>query len=323
MARPKAKRVDRVKRAPRPMQSKAEQSKAEQSSVPELLSPPSDPTAQELTVAVDLIAPAEYNRDVGDVSDLAESIASLGLIEPIVVRRQNEPRAKLPSKPYVIIDGERRWLAHKKLGWATIQVVVRDMGLLAQIAANVVRKNVRPSELAESLYRAKELPRTDGKEGTLSGKEIAASVGLSEGYVNNLIRAKRQLHPEIWDMFSKLGAGSSGAETQIFIAASSLATLEEQRAFVLRPKGGGSKPAQTATSSEASEAGDSVDSTTEEAKAPPTPKKKSFIFTPESLTHTLQEAPKNSLAWIFARWLMGEIDTLPAVFFQSSPRGKR
>ena len=60
-------------------------------------------------------------RDVGkDIDELAASIAKVGLLEPIVVAPGSAPGK------FEIITGQRRFLAHKKLGAETIMAAVLD-----------------------------------------------------------------------------------------------------------------------------------------------------------------------------------------------------
>jgi ParB/RepB/Spo0J family partition protein len=65
-----------------------------------------------------------YRRDLGDVSGLADSIAELGLLHPIVIRADGR-----------LIAGERRLAACKSLGWEQVPVTIID---LAQIRARRV-----------------------------------------------------------------------------------------------------------------------------------------------------------------------------------------
>lgn len=70
------------------------------------------------------ITPNDYNRTIfeeslqaASIADLAENIKLRGLRYPIVVTKTGK----------VIIDGERRFLAAKKLGWTTIEVIEEDI----------------------------------------------------------------------------------------------------------------------------------------------------------------------------------------------------
>lgn len=101
------------------------------------------------------------------LSELAESIREVGLMQPIVVRRV--------ESTYQIVAGERRWRAHKILGLEQIKTVVincadQDMIVLA-LVENLDRDDLTDYEVAISLRRSEsEFP---------SRKRLAEAVGLS------------------------------------------------------------------------------------------------------------------------------------------------
>jgi ParB family chromosome partitioning protein len=101
------------------------------------------------------------------LSELAESIREVGLMQPIVVRRV--------ESGYQIVAGERRWRAHKILGAEQIKTVViecsdQDMIVLA-LVENMDRDDLTDYEVAISLRRSEsEFP---------SRKRLAEAVGLS------------------------------------------------------------------------------------------------------------------------------------------------
>ncbi len=88
--------------------------------------------------------------DQGAVQDLADSIAELGLINPITV-----------DQDYTLIAGLHRLEAAKQLGWRSIECTVSGLeGLQAELAEldeNFVRKNLSDNEFRELLLRRKEL----------------------------------------------------------------------------------------------------------------------------------------------------------------------
>src|SRR5437868_2885236 len=83
-----------------------------------------------------------HRRDLGDVGPLAESIAAIGLLHPLVV----SPAGQL-------IAGERRLAAVKRLGWETVPVsIAYDLDdalrlLIAERDENTQRKPFNPSEM--------------------------------------------------------------------------------------------------------------------------------------------------------------------------------
>lgn len=141
-------------------------------------------TPAKVFVLIDSIRVVDRHRkDVGDVSELAASIADVGLLHPIVLT----PDSRL-------IAGQRRLEACRQLGWTEVPVhfveTTDDAAALlrAERDENVCRKDMLPSEkasLGEALYaieeqRAKERQREHG--GTApgrNGKDTSSSLGGS------------------------------------------------------------------------------------------------------------------------------------------------
>ncbi|TSC66545.1 MAG: Uncharacterized protein CEO21_152 [Microgenomates group bacterium Gr01-1014_80] len=111
------------------------------------------------------------------LSELAESIRSHGILEPLVV-------AKTPAG-YQIVAGERRWRAGKLAGLVRIPVVIREttpQGMLEMaIVENVQRVDLNPLERAQAYKRLMD-------EFGLGTNEIAGRVGKSPSYISNTIR---------------------------------------------------------------------------------------------------------------------------------------
>lgn len=82
--------------------------------------------------------------DPEHIAELAESIASVGQLQPILVRPVNSR--------YEIIYGHCRYLAHKRLGRETIICTVRDLSdldtSLMRATENIARKDISPVEEA-------------------------------------------------------------------------------------------------------------------------------------------------------------------------------
>ena len=89
--------------------------------------------------------------DAEGLSQLAESIAAHGLIQPIVVRSSGS------DGYYQIVAGERRWRASKMAGLIEVPVIIMEMDdkKAAQIALieNIQRENLNPMEEAAA-FRA-------------------------------------------------------------------------------------------------------------------------------------------------------------------------
>lgn len=86
-----------------------------------------------------ILVGSRVRRDLGDLQALAESIALVGLLHPIVIDSQHR-----------LVAGQRRLEAVKILGWETIPVTVIDLDSIAagELIENSCRKDFLPSEIA-------------------------------------------------------------------------------------------------------------------------------------------------------------------------------
>jgi ParB family chromosome partitioning protein len=150
--------------------------------------------------------------DPDALAQLAASIKSLGIIEPLVVRpvvnAQDGKPAGTPVAHYVIIAGERRWRAARKAGLAAVPAVIRrndgEQTHLLQLAENMEREALRPLEVAESYHRwlqpsANPVTHVDAA-GKMTTKpqykrtqaELAKALGKTEAHVSQML-ALREL----------------------------------------------------------------------------------------------------------------------------------
>lgn len=86
-------------------------------------------------------------QDLGNIDELAQSIAAVGLLHPVVV-----------TADYVLIAGDRRLAAVKQLGWAEVPVTVVDIttaadALRAEADENTCRKGLTPFEASLARQR--------------------------------------------------------------------------------------------------------------------------------------------------------------------------
>jgi ParB family chromosome partitioning protein len=118
------------------------------------------------------------------LGELAASIKSHGIIQPIVVRRRPLQGAGGPQQ-YEIIAGERRWRAAQKAGLKSVPVVVSDAApedtLTLALVENLQREDLNPIEEAEAFHRLH-----DGLG--YSHQEIADAVGKDRTTVANALR---------------------------------------------------------------------------------------------------------------------------------------
>ena len=120
--------------------------------------------------------------DEGSLYELAESIKSQGIMQPILVRplQDGENLGK-----YEIIAGERRFRAAKLAGLSEVPVLVRDVPDQAAAAMalieNMQREDLNPLEEAQGLQRLI-------KEFGLTHEDAAQAVGRSRSAASNLLR---------------------------------------------------------------------------------------------------------------------------------------
>jgi ParB family chromosome partitioning protein len=121
--------------------------------------------------------PRREIRDEG-IQELAASIRSQGVMQPIVLRRR-------AVGGYEIIAGERRWRAAQLAGLDRIPAVVKevsdDRAVAMALIENIQREDLNPLEEALALQRLIE-------EFRLTQQQVADSVGKSRVAVTNLLR---------------------------------------------------------------------------------------------------------------------------------------
>ena len=126
------------------------------------------------TLPIDSIVPAEDNlrRRVGDVRDLAASIAAVGVVEPLVVSPDGEGR-------YRIVAGHRRHAAALKAGLAELPCAVRTLTdaerVEIMLVENLQRSDLSPIEEAAGYFRL--------VEHGLTQRELATRIGRSARHV--------------------------------------------------------------------------------------------------------------------------------------------
>jgi ParB family chromosome partitioning protein len=142
---------------------------------------PAAPAERSLDVDIDLLRPNQFQprttMDDGRLDELAASIKSHGIIQPIVVRRDGQS--------YEIVAGERRWRASQRAGLLKVPVVVRDIPderlLAAALIENIQRADLNPLEEALAYRRL-----TDDLH--LTQEQIAESVGKDRSSIANYLR---------------------------------------------------------------------------------------------------------------------------------------
>ena len=137
----------------------------------------------ELTdLAIGQLQPGVYQprKDMAPeaLEELAASIQSQGIIQPIVVRQ-------VESGQFEIIAGERRWRAARQAGLKRVPCLVKKVEDRAAIAMalieNIQREDLNVIEEAQALERLQD-------EFTLTHQQVAEVIGKSRTTVSNLLR---------------------------------------------------------------------------------------------------------------------------------------
>ena len=117
------------------------------------------------------------NFDEESIEELANSIKEYGVIQPIIVSKQDDY--------YQIVAGERRWRASKKAGLAEIPAIIRnyDKQKNSEIALieNIQRQDLNPIEKAAAI---RELLDTYN----LTQQQLADKLGISRSTLANSVR---------------------------------------------------------------------------------------------------------------------------------------
>ena len=133
-------------------------------------------------VSVELIDPNPFQprRRLNEESlnELADSIRSSGVVQPVVLRPG-------PNGRFQLVAGERRWLASKRAGKTSIPAVLRqisnEQAMEITIIENLQREDLNPMEQARAFERL-------SREFGLTQEQIAARTGKDRASIANFIR---------------------------------------------------------------------------------------------------------------------------------------
>jgi ParB family chromosome partitioning protein len=159
---------------------------------PAVLAEKKDETAFEsiFHIEIDKIKPnpdqPRRHFDEAALRDLANSIREFGIIQPLVVTKIEKETQNGVEVEYLLIAGERRYLASKMLGLPVVPAIVRNIGLERErlelaVIENIQRENLNPIETARAFQRLQE-------EFRMTQREIAAKLGKSREVVANTMR---------------------------------------------------------------------------------------------------------------------------------------
>ena len=140
------------------------------------------------TIETARIRPGRYQprtrMDEQALAELAQSIRSQGLLQPLVVRPV--------ERGYELIAGERRWRAAQMAGLAQVPAVVRevpdDAALVMALIENIQREDLNPMEEAAGVQRLID-------EFKMTHEQAADAVGRSRSATSNLLRLLKLAKP--------------------------------------------------------------------------------------------------------------------------------
>lgn len=135
---------------------------------------------------VERLKPGKYqprtHMDQESLSELAASIKSQGVMQPILVRAIDSTPG---AERYEIVAGERRWRASQLAGLSEVPVLIRNIpdeqALAMALIENIQRENLNPLEEAQGLQRLID-------EFGLTHQQAADAVGRSRPAASNLLR---------------------------------------------------------------------------------------------------------------------------------------
>jgi ParB family chromosome partitioning protein len=220
--------------------------------------PAPGPAGDRLTrLPLDILQRGRYqprsHLDQEALNELAASIRSQGVVQPIVVR-PIEATTPTGGQRYEIIAGERRWRAAQIAQLADIPAIVRDVpdetAISVALIENIQRENLNPLEEARALERLI-------SEFSMTHQQAAEAVGRSRAAVSNLLRLL-DLAPEVCDQLEaralEMGharalLGLTTRRQQVEVAALVVKkdlSVRETEAIVRRMTQGGAERAEVA-----------------------------------------------------------------------------
>ncbi len=162
------------------------------SDVEAIMEPKSDDELR--NIDVDLIERGPWQPrehfDEETLQELADSIATQGVVQPIVVRQKTRVDG---VDHYEIVAGERRWRASQKAGLTKVPAVIKTFddqtAAAVSLIENIQRENLNPLEESTALKRLID-------EFEMTHQQVADTVARSRATVSNLLRLQ-DLNPEV------------------------------------------------------------------------------------------------------------------------------
>lgn len=162
------------------------------SDVDAMIEPKSDDELR--VIDVDLIERGPWQPrehfDEESLQELADSIATQGVVQPIVVRQKTAVDGR---ERFEIVAGERRWRASQKAGLSQVPAVIKSFddqtAAAVSLIENIQRENLNPLEESSALKRLID-------EFDMTHQQVAESVARSRASVSNLLRLQ-ELNPDV------------------------------------------------------------------------------------------------------------------------------
>ena len=186
------------------------------------------PGAEIVHLSVEALSPNEHQPrhhfDQAALEELAASIKSQGLIQPVLVRPIGE------QGKYEIVAGERRWRASRMAGLRSIDCIVRHLddseSMAIALIENLQREDLNPMEEARALSQIKD-------HFEITQDELADKIGKSRPAVTNSLRLLR-LPDAVQTMLEngKLSAGHARA----LLGLSEASDMEDVARIVIEKK---------------------------------------------------------------------------------------
>jgi len=151
------------------------------------------------------------------LQELADSISTQGVVQPIVLRAAEGGR-------YEIVAGERRWRASQLAGLDKVPAVIKHFddqtAAAVSLIENIQRENLNPLEESTALLRLM-------NEFEMTHQQIADSVGRSRTSVSNLLRLQ-DLNADVKELLSNRFIEMGHARALLGISGNAQSTLARQ-----------------------------------------------------------------------------------------------
>ena len=130
-------------------------------------------------------------RDDEEMMSLVESIATFGVITPVIARKTADER-------YELISGHRRKRACELLHIDTLPIIVRDLsreeGIILMVDSNLQREHILPSEKAFAYKMKMEALKCQGKRNDLTSSPVGTKLRTSDFLSDETGDSRNQIH---------------------------------------------------------------------------------------------------------------------------------